>query len=369
MIGDRPMETATSREFVAAGDLTLPPCLIPRPGDSVVWYQEGNRRHGVLRGSTRGGTAVIEWPSGFMTEDTGFASVRIADRATAVGPMWLSLPQQAVICRPTSEESLALARLAGQEVYPGPSHRELAAEIWARGFEVFFTGEPVRRALTNNEVIDAELITTMPGRWLDTLLKDMYGSVDFEKDQDRFLVGEIVGSTNAYAYVRLFRSAFRNNEHIYGASFEHEISFNDFAFNTIYFDPNNDVLIDPTGYGIEDALGYCLRPLAWSQEMPRKAKDAIGLQVLRQHLYGCMLCPGREVELLRFVADLGRLGTDALCNALAAEVFMGRELTINHDATEIATFLSGHGMGGLWLQKFQPAITTMKARMLNGGAP
>lgn len=42
-------------------------------------------------------------------------------------------------------------------------------------------------------------------------------------------------------------------EAIFGVGFERDVSHRDFACNAVYYDPINDVLVDPTGRGIGDA--------------------------------------------------------------------------------------------------------------------
>ena len=365
------MQNAATREIVQGKALRLPPCLIPRPGDRVVWFQHGNSWHGKFLGIADSGRAVVERPTGYSADDVELASIRVADRRRAVKPMWSTL-RSGLICRPTDHEKAALAPLGNQQVSRDlPSTRELAEEIWERGFEVFFTGESVRRALTQEQVIDSELITTMPNSWLGPLLTDMYvrdreSGPRFDSLRDRFLLGEIVGNPGAYAYIRLFRSPYLDDRRIYRASFADENGFNGLTLNSIYFDPKNDVLIDPTGEGLTDVGERCLRPVYWTAGMPQVAMCQIGLMILRNFLEGCTFCPGMEGSLLKFVQALGRAGD--LAAALHGEVFKGRP-DIDSDSEKIEKLLQEHGMGDLWLSTFQPAILDMKGSNPNGGRP
>jgi hypothetical protein len=349
------------------GTLRLPSCPIPRPGDDVLWYEGGILQHGVLMGSTQLGAPRIQRDSGLTIDLISYDSIRTADHQKPDQPMWLSLPPGS-IWRPTSEESVSLTRLGDHTVYPGPSHRELAFEIWTRGFEVFFTGEPLRKALLKNDITDAELITTMPIGRLRTLLEDMYGEeqlfvADPRSDNGRIRVGTVVGSLGPFVNVSLFRIDFANKEYAYGSSFDAEVSFSDFAFNAVYFDPINKALIDPTGNGLSDARDRYLRPVPWADAMPASEKVSIGLEVIRQCLLGCTLCPGHEKELLRLVQILDSLTVIDLANAFKIKVFWGLEQYIEDFSMKIEELLKQNNMSGLWLNKIQPAITQMKASL------
>jgi Poly A polymerase head domain len=363
------MGAPAARQAVEPKDLDLPHRPIPRPGDCVVWYEGGPEpQQGDLLGSTLTGAALVERRSnGFPTEQP-FASVRGIDTDKHDSPMWMSLTADGMICRPAPEEGERLSKLTANAVYPGPSHFELAHEIWTRGFEVFFTGRPVRDALTKDAGKDADLITTMPRNWLRILLESMYGK-DLVKEETpqpyngTFTIGETVGSVDPFAYVRFFRWTYEDDVYLYGDSFANEGSFTDFTFNAIYYDSHNNALIDPTSYGLEDAYNCCLRPMDWSGQLPRKDKQAIGFEILRHSLLGYTLCPGRELQLLTAVTEAGKLGEDTLCEALAAKVLTGiGAVSISGVLETIGGFLTSHGMADLFQQKIQPALKKIEAK-------
>lgn len=362
------MGGSATRQTIEPKDLDLPRRPIPQPGDRVVWYEGGAEpQQGDLLGSTLTGAALVQRRSnGFRTEQL-FASVRGVDKDKHDSPMWMSLTADGMIWRPAPEESDRLSRLIANAVYPGPSHSELAHEIWIRGFEVFFTGRSVRDAVTKSAGKDADLITTMPRNWLRILLENMYGKqlVNEESPQPyngTFTIGETVGSVDPFAYVRFFRWTYEDDAYLYGASFADEGSFTDFTFNAIYYDSHNDALIDPTGYGIDDAYNCCLRPMDWSGQLPRKDRQAIGFEILRHSLLDYTLCPDGEAQLLTAVTEAGKLGEDALCEALAAKVLTGiGAVSIDDVLEKIGGFLSSHGMADLFQHKIQPALKKIEA--------
>jgi hypothetical protein len=374
------MATPAERQPVKPEDLELPPPRpIPRPGDRVVWYENGMPKKGTLLGSTLAGRALIEKEENGFRIDQPFASIRDADRdeqgehGTHGQPVWMSLAEDAIICRPTEAEGKKLDQLIGNRIQPGnekhATHAELAREIWIRGFEVFFTGKPLREALTRAPGKDADLITTMPRNWIRILLDGMYGTERVKEETPQpwsglFTIGNTVGSVNAFSYVRFFRWTFEDEVYLHGASFKDEGSFTDFTFNAIYYDFKNKVLIDPTGHGLDDAYSCCLRPMDWSGQLPEPDKMAIGFEILRYSLLGYTLCAEREAELLTAVSEAVQVDEDDLCGPLA-KALDGLGLPLNDVLNRIGEFFVVHGLADLFQYNVQPAI---KKIMDDGGS-
>jgi hypothetical protein len=169
------MDLTETRAVVAADALSVPICPVPRTGDAVVWYQASVLQRGTLVGSTCEGRPCIQPDIGVMSRELTFDSIRIDKPENAAGPIWLHLPTCGTLLQPTRSEQESLLKLAQRIAPPGIRHRELADEIWMRGFEVFFTGAAVRDALAGTGRRDAEIATTMPLNRLRSVLADMYG--------------------------------------------------------------------------------------------------------------------------------------------------------------------------------------------------
>jgi hypothetical protein len=363
------MATPAERQPVKPADLELPTRPIPRPCDRVVWYENGRPKKGTLLGSTLAGKALIEKDENGFRIDQLFGSIRNAEgdergeHDTRGQPAWMSLTEDAIICRPTEAESKKLDQLIGNKIQPGEehaTHAQLAREIWIRGFEVFFTGKPLREALTRTPGKDADLITTMPRSWIRILLDGMYGTDRVKEETPQpwsgiFTIGNTVGSVNAFSYVRFFRWAFEDNVYLYGANFKDEGSFTDFTFNAIYYDSQNKVLIDPTGHGLDDAYNCCLRPMGWSGQLPERDKKAIGFEILRHLLLGYTLCADRQAELLTAVSEAVQVEEDDLCGPLA-KAFDGLGLSSNDILNKIGEFFVLHELSELFQNNVQPAI-------------
>lgn len=324
-----------TRVTVAADSLRLPPCPLPRPGESVAWYEGRVLRSGVLVGCTYDGRPYITASDGLSDPVSSFDRIRVGDPEHPIKPMWRSLPPNGSISRADDQESASLRRLADQTVPGGATAYKLAHEIWMRGFEVFLTGPEVRVTLAGEGGTGAELVTTMPPSRLRQVIVDMYGARQTDgADQAEIDAGELAGragkvrvggqegTTDPYMIVRSFRqNQPGTTRSIYGASFQQDMAFGDFACNSIYYDLENAVFIDPSGHGLEDAAACCLRPVLDRDRQDPQYLGYIGLQILRQYLLHYTLCAGYEETLLAFLTQgipaIDRLGLRA---ALQAEV-------------------------------------------------
>jgi hypothetical protein len=365
------MMTVGVREIVAVDTLQLPPCPLPRPGDSVIWYEDSVRQHGRLLGSTYEGHPYIQMEDGGTDPVDSFDSIRVEKPDQAVGPMWLSLPADGTICRPTTEECDSLMEFTRQIVPPGRSHYELACEIWMRGFEVFFDGPQVREILAGKSCGEAELVTTMPLDRLRRIVLDMYGERQTDAGEvnvgelarraGRFRVGGLDDTTDPYMEIRTFRYSRPGTiVAIYGASFERDMAFGDFSCNALYFDPINQVLIDPSGHGLDDARVCCLRPVLNDTLMSVIEKALIGLRIIRQSLMNYTLCPGYETRLLSLVRDLPAVPRMELAAALQAEVIDRLPEDPAKVLREMEAFFVKFGMKEIWDKNIQPCLEDLK---------
>src|SRR5882757_534432 len=98
------MTTPTSRQAAPQEDLREPRCPIPRPGESVIWYEDMLRQGGELLGITDDGSPYIGRDDGERARVDSFAAIRAFDPEHLISsPIWRSLPQDR-IWRPTVEE-------------------------------------------------------------------------------------------------------------------------------------------------------------------------------------------------------------------------------------------------------------------------
>ncbi len=241
-----------------ATDLQLPPCAIPRPGEVVCWFSNGGPLKGTLRGHKAGARPQIDNQFGGPTTLDSFLSIRLADHASRMPPNWQSLPQEARIVRPIDTERSEFQRILDQRTPPGPKYIELFQEIHARGHEVFLVGGTVRDVLAGIETNDVDMATTMPLAHAMPLLSTMYrigNKPERAAERNGHLrLGGRLGASDPFIDFCVFRHSFvGDNQALFSTEFERDTKYRDFACNAVYYDPVNDVLIDPCGRGIHEA--------------------------------------------------------------------------------------------------------------------
>lgn len=247
-----------SREQIHPDTLRLPRCPIPRPDDSVSWFNSGTRIHGTLIGHAPMGEPIVLNEFGGSSVLTSFEPLRLAKPFEGIGPSWSRLPRSALIVRPHSREQRAFQEILSQRTPPGPQYSDLIYEIWARGFEIFLVGGTVRDVLANHPTKDVDLVTTLPLAHALPLITSMYRYPDrLDGTAARFghvRVGGRPKTADPFIDLCVFKHSQIGTDHaILGATFDRDVGYRDFACNSVYYDPINDVLIDPTGRGISDA--------------------------------------------------------------------------------------------------------------------
>lgn len=274
------MEEMTS---VEPDILDIPPCVTPRPGESVVVYENGVRIRGRLLGHDTDAQPCVEQDTtGAVLCVPSFDLVRLERPRDRLGPNWEQLPKPARFIRPAGKHADILDGLLERSAQ-GISHANLLLEIWNRGYEVFLIDRTVRDALAGREPVGLEVATTMPITRLHALVERMYDAPGEFGKVDRLdgslRIGGAPGSGQAAVNARVFPLHGRGTDHArFASSFASDTGYRDFACHCVYYDPVNRVLIDPKGTGIDDALEHRLR-MVYSEDLQSKAElGRIGLR-------------------------------------------------------------------------------------------
>ncbi len=246
-----------SRELLSVESLSLPDPHLPRPGDSVVWFEQTFQRQGHLVGHTHDGRPYISYADRFSVP-ASFAKIRLAEPGRGIGPNWMRLPSEAKIFRPTRTETETFKRLLSQTIPPGVQYVQVLQEIWSRGYEVFVVGGTVRDVLAGLTTQDVDVATTIPLVQLSPLLEEMCRlPVKLPPKATRYGHLRLGGSpTSGDPFIDLcvFKHCLPGTtDALFGASFQRDVGHRDFACNAVYYDPINDALFDPTGLGVADA--------------------------------------------------------------------------------------------------------------------
>jgi Poly A polymerase head domain len=235
--------------------IQLPPCPLPRPGDEVTWFQSARRETGVLTGHTGDAIPIVKGRFDREHRPRSFQAVRLVDPFRRKGPVWDDLPESALFS-PTLREKQAFDNALSVTIPPGQTYLDLIEEIWNRGFEVFLVGGTVRDVVVGQVAHDVDLVTTMPLKLGLDVLRPMFQDNDLSvhpatgycriggkpADGDPFIDLKMVCLDNLGTHNARF-----------GADLTTDVAHRDFACNALFYDPKNELIIDPTLKGIADA--------------------------------------------------------------------------------------------------------------------
>jgi hypothetical protein len=252
---------------------------------------------GTLVGHGADGKPIIDGSDGPGERAGSFDCIRLENTNSTVEPNWSELPAAGLIVRALPAEVEAFKSLLNQHTPPGPKYFELVTEMWARGFETFVVGGTVRDVIAGQDSKDVDLITTMPLSKLIHLVQGMYGwprKIDEPAANNGHLrLGGRRGTSDPFIDLSVFKYYQVGSPNaVFGSSFERDLGHRDFACNSIYYDPMNEVLIDPSGYGISDAEDWLLRVV--TNASLRRAKQ-LAQVVVRYFKFKCRgYAPGPE---------------------------------------------------------------------------
>ena len=260
----------SERVAVEPSEMALPDPAIPRPGDRVSLYEHQRRLTGVLLGHGPTGRPIVQSSFGTPFVATSFDSMRIVDLGSRLPPNWHRVPSIGACVRPTPNEHGAFQDLLAGRTAPGPRYIDLIEEIHNRGYETFVVGGTVRDVLRQAPGKDVDLVTTMPLLRAQDVLRQMYGTAAVPRPlplaalrNGHLKLGGSRVAEDAFIDFCVFKhSSIGTRNAIFSDDFEFDTANRDFACNSVYYDPINDVLIDPSGYGIDDAEEQVLRLVA-----------------------------------------------------------------------------------------------------------
>lgn len=271
--------TLTKRKKRSKRHLYLPPPATPRPGDRVTWYVDAQRATGTYVGHGIGAQPVIANSFGSFTRLPSFDCLRLSSPRNRVGPNWTQLSEGCLLS-PTDQERSRFAALLNQRIPPGPTYFELIEEIWYRGYEVYVVGGTVRDVISGDNSNDVDVVTTMPVAKFFHLLQSMFkGSVSVSAKNGFARLGGKGIDGDPFIDLKLFcHGGTGTADALFGSDFSRDIALRDFACNAIYYDPINEVLIDPSSRGVADAKG---RVLSLVCDSAARSPQALGQIVIR----------------------------------------------------------------------------------------
>jgi hypothetical protein len=227
----------------------------PRPSEEVVWYSDCIPREGRLLGhDARGAPVVLNHLGHTQTLDT-FDQLRLKNPHHRPPPAWHTPAAPIRIVRPHPHESIGLRELLNRRIPPGPRYLELLQEIAIRGFDAFLVGGTVRDILRGKTPNDVDVVTSMPLQRAIPLLASMYRRPPQINAENGYVrIGGTPKSKDPFIDLKsMVKCNPGTADVVFSSSIVDDAQYRDFSCNAVYYDPINDVLIDPNGSGISAA--------------------------------------------------------------------------------------------------------------------
>lgn len=348
------------RNIKSLDELRLPMCPIPRPGDEVCWYSDAVMFSGTLWGHALDGLPVVRSEFGNMYRLPTYDQLRFMDPESRLAPNWHFINQQASIMSPTDDEIREFDRLLSQRTPPGPQYIELFYEIWSRGYEIFLVGGTVRDVLSNTPTNDVDVVTSMPLQKSLPLIQSMYRSKPSISKENGFVrIGGSPGSGDPFIDLKMFsHSDLGTSNAIFGNNLDLDLEHRDFACNSIYYDPINKALIDPSGRGITDAENRILFVVCNTSRRIAFMLGQIGIRFFKFRSFGFTATTGTDEIILRdFVPAIQAIPRSVRMRYLKTQLLSKKPRHEHRDLIqEFKSQMIGYGEREVWDQYFQPYV-------------
>ncbi|MEH1028553.1 hypothetical protein V6W11_12480 [Micromonospora profundi] len=244
-----------------------------------------------------------------------FEVLSLLDPVNRLGPNWTRLPATAVIVRPTLDEADAFNRLLARRFPYGTSQIALIRAILGQGHEVFVTGGTVRDIITGVEPYDLDVVTSMPLARLEAIGRGLCPSWPQLTETMRLNGRHTVGDPppGVTLDIAVFKRAWPGSPSaVFGADMAIDSSYRDFSINALYFDPVNEILFDPSGFGLLDASERVLRCICEKERRTDRQQAKLCIRAIRFYVEGF-----RPDELS--LATVSRLLSDGTLGAMRTE--------------------------------------------------
>jgi len=147
------------------------------------------------------------------------------------------------------------------------------------------------------------------------------------------------------------------------ATFDHDLIADcerrDFTCNSVYYDVNNHVFVDPTGKGIADAQNKVLRLAPSKKE--RDKNQALGYRYLKFRMRG--YTPDKETHKFcakQLVDNVSKLNGHQMAKTLY-RFFLAKGGDVDKNLKKVRKALSEEGLDSLWSLYVEPHLPEIKS--------
>lgn len=319
----------------------LPNCTLPKPGEKVVCYTNTTKMVGSANGYNLEGIPLIISPSGHQFTPLDSDSIRLEDPYNRSEPAWKHLNSNAIVRNTTVDEQHLFEQILNQKLPGNSSYFDFISEVWYRGFDIFLVGGTVRDVINGSISNDVDLVTSMPLSKVYSLATAMFGRIPKEYCKTNTGYIKIAGSSSSedpFMDLKTFCSHGLGTDHaVFGNNMSLDTSLRDFACNAVYYEPINQLLIDPSGIGIRDAQEKRLSIVA-DKSIPNRRYQVgtIPIRFLKFVIRGYVFDEVQQKSLIdEYIPELRTMKMSHRMSYLIAQVKSKSEIS-NEEAIEIA---------------------------------
>lgn len=268
----------------------LPASSLPKQGEQVTWFAQNAISNGELRGYDGESRPVILNQFGNPNYTNDIFSIRPTDPNNRITPNWDRIPVTGKIINPQPQLNKLILSKLSHRIPPGPSYYELIYEMYQRGYETYLVGGTVRDFIQGAKSNDIDLVTSMPLKSSLSLIKSMFGNnYSANLSQGYVRVGGSPNSGDPFIDIKNFWLGLGNGSRIYGSEIIDDYKVRDFACNSVYYDPINQQLIDPSGVGYDDSINKNLTIIKDLASNTPKSNAQILIRFIKFSIrgYGC----------------------------------------------------------------------------------
>ncbi len=351
--------TPVNRQQHPTANLKLPDCPTPRTGEEVVWYTDAFRRAGTYVGYGPGARPIIQTTDGLTVTLESFDELRLLHPFNRKPPIWSSLLSSHIV-KPHEAERQKLQELLQRRIPPGPRYIDLIEEIWSRGYETFVVGGTVRDIVSGGTAHDVDLVTSLPLRRAVPLLSRMYRSEPSIDEENGYV--RLGGPWKDGApFIDLKSFVFRQpggSEAVFSANIERDTKHRDFACNAIYYDPINDVLLDPSGVGLHTAEAKELRIVCDPEVRPPYFRATIAIRFIKFCARGFSYSETTAAEIRSiYLPELSAMKNSNILSFVQRQVLNKIPTELKADTVqEIGQAFHKIGAGDIWNSRVAPML-------------